>query len=144
MIESQRAAAYDRIATSYHESDRQETRRGAVCSQSPKGKAASVATQDLMTGTYREAHATTKSLKQLSESDTIVHSTLIQTCRRLSRRRHVHSTISCSLYLQFALLIAASCDLHRTKTLVIHHVELYVFRRAAQPFVLCHKTSLIF
>jgi hypothetical protein len=118
------------FATSYHKATDRRHDRGAVCKSTSKRGRASVATLDLITGTCREARATTKSHTQQRECDTIVHSTLIQTCRRLSRRRHVHSTISCSLYLQFALLIAASCDLHRTKTLVIHHVELYSFRQA--------------
>ena len=38
-------------------------------------------------------------------------------------QRNVHSTISRSLYLQFALLITASCDFHRSSIRVIHHKE---------------------
>lgn len=73
-------------------------------------------------GNLREARATTKSLTNEQHNSTFNTDPNVPT---ISRRRNVHSTISCSLYLQFALLITASCDLHRTKTLVIHHVELY-------------------
>jgi hypothetical protein len=66
-----------REATSYHETTDTKARRGAVCKC--VATRASVATIDLMTGTYREARATTKSFDR---NDTIVHSTLIHTCRR--------------------------------------------------------------
>lgn len=58
---------------------------------------------------------------------------LNQTCPSLRHGRNVHSKVSRSLYLQFALLIAASCVLHRDLNRVVHHEGLISVRLQA-PF----------